>query len=251
MADPATIDCALRELAGFRMGPLELTDLIGQDVNLAVGTSVWEQTGRDERYAPTDFQRRLVSEGRLGPQDRARRLRVRRQRSPPGGRSRRGAGPPARRPGRSRPTRSPGRWPCSSTRRSTSSRAGRRAPRTSTPRCAWAPTTRGGRSSGATEIGLDVVAAAAGRARRGLPRRALPAQPGAAPSRSRRSRPADHRSPRMSAAVDPTTAPAAAPTTGTAPTSPTSGGCGPTTGPRPGSAWSCCDARHRPRRACG
>ena len=58
VADPATIDCALRELAGFRMGPLELTDLIGQDVNLAVGTSVWEQTGRDERYAPTDFQRR-------------------------------------------------------------------------------------------------------------------------------------------------------------------------------------------------
>ena len=54
VADPATIDCALRELGGFRMGPLELTDLIGQDVNLAVGTSVWEQTGRDERYAPTD-----------------------------------------------------------------------------------------------------------------------------------------------------------------------------------------------------
>jgi 3-hydroxybutyryl-CoA dehydrogenase len=66
VADAATIDFALRELAGFRMGPMELTDLIGQDVNLAVGTSVWEQTGRDERYAPTDFQRRLVSEGRLG-----------------------------------------------------------------------------------------------------------------------------------------------------------------------------------------
>ena len=61
VADPATIDYALRELAGFRMGPLELTDLIGQDVNLAVGTSVWEQTGRDERYAPTDYQRRLVA----------------------------------------------------------------------------------------------------------------------------------------------------------------------------------------------
>jgi 3-hydroxybutyryl-CoA dehydrogenase len=66
VADPATIDFALRELAGFRMGPMELTDLIGQDVNLAVGTSVWEQTGRDERYAPTDFQRRLVREGHLG-----------------------------------------------------------------------------------------------------------------------------------------------------------------------------------------
>ena len=66
VADPATIDYALRELAGFRMGPLELTDLIGQDVNLAVGTSVWEQTGRDERYAPTDYQRRLVQDGHLG-----------------------------------------------------------------------------------------------------------------------------------------------------------------------------------------
>jgi 3-hydroxybutyryl-CoA dehydrogenase len=66
VADAATIDLALREYAGFRMGPLELTDLIGQDVNLAVGTSVWEQTGRDPRYAPTDFQRELVAEGRLG-----------------------------------------------------------------------------------------------------------------------------------------------------------------------------------------
>ena len=45
---------------------MELTDLIGQDVNLAVGTSVWEQTGRDERYAPTDLQRQLVADGRLG-----------------------------------------------------------------------------------------------------------------------------------------------------------------------------------------
>jgi 3-hydroxybutyryl-CoA dehydrogenase len=66
VADAATIDWVLREHGGFPMGPLELTDFIGQDVNLAVGTSVWEQTGRDERYAPTDFQRRLVQEGRLG-----------------------------------------------------------------------------------------------------------------------------------------------------------------------------------------
>jgi len=66
VADAATIDFAIRQMGGFRMGPLELTDLIGQDVNLAVSTSVWEQTGRDERYAPTDFQRRLVADGRLG-----------------------------------------------------------------------------------------------------------------------------------------------------------------------------------------
>jgi len=66
VADAATIDLAMREVGGFRMGPMELTDLIGQDVNLAVGTSVWEQTGHDERYAPTAFQRRLVADGRLG-----------------------------------------------------------------------------------------------------------------------------------------------------------------------------------------
>ena len=65
LVDPATVDLALRE-AGFRMGPFDLTDLIGQDVNLAVGESVWRQTGEDPRYAPTDFQRDLVREGRLG-----------------------------------------------------------------------------------------------------------------------------------------------------------------------------------------
>jgi 3-hydroxybutyryl-CoA dehydrogenase len=65
VADAATLDAALRR-AGFRMGPLELTDLIGQDVNLAVGTSVWEQTGHDPRYEPTALQRDLVASGRLG-----------------------------------------------------------------------------------------------------------------------------------------------------------------------------------------
>src|SRR5664279_2696173 len=39
-ADPATIDAVLRESGGFRMGPLELTDLLGQDVNLAACRSV-------------------------------------------------------------------------------------------------------------------------------------------------------------------------------------------------------------------
>jgi 3-hydroxybutyryl-CoA dehydrogenase len=64
-ASPAVVDACLRS-AGFRMGPLELTDLIGQDVNLAVGTSVWRQTQRDPRYAPTAFQEELVGAGRLG-----------------------------------------------------------------------------------------------------------------------------------------------------------------------------------------
>ncbi len=65
LAAAADIDAALRSV-GFRMGPLELTDLIGQDVNLAVGTSVWQQTGRDPRYAPTAYQQGLVAAGHLG-----------------------------------------------------------------------------------------------------------------------------------------------------------------------------------------
>ncbi len=65
VADAATLDEALRR-TGFLMGPLELTDFIGQDVNLAVGTSVWEQTGRDPRYEPTALQQQLVAAGHLG-----------------------------------------------------------------------------------------------------------------------------------------------------------------------------------------
>lgn len=65
-ADAATIDAVMREAGGFRMGPLELTDLIGQDVNLAVSHSVWEATGYDPRYAPSAYQRTLVEAGRLG-----------------------------------------------------------------------------------------------------------------------------------------------------------------------------------------
>lgn len=66
VADAATIDHALREHGGFPMGPFQLTDLIGQDINLAVGTSVWLQTGRDPRYAPVQLQRDLVEGGHLG-----------------------------------------------------------------------------------------------------------------------------------------------------------------------------------------
>lgn len=63
--DAATIDAALRE-AGFRMGPFELVDTIGLDVNLAVSESVWEAFGRAPRYLPHALQRALVQAGRLG-----------------------------------------------------------------------------------------------------------------------------------------------------------------------------------------
>ena len=66
VAAPATIDAVLREAGGFPLGPFELTDLVGQDVNLAVSRSVWEQTFHDPRYAPTVYQQRLVDAGRFG-----------------------------------------------------------------------------------------------------------------------------------------------------------------------------------------
>ncbi|MFE6227030.1 MULTISPECIES: 3-hydroxyacyl-CoA dehydrogenase [unclassified Streptomyces] len=65
-ADPATIDAALRECGGFRMGPFELTDLIGQDVNEAVTRSVWDSFFQDPKFTPSLAQRRLVESGRLG-----------------------------------------------------------------------------------------------------------------------------------------------------------------------------------------
>lgn len=66
VSDAATVDAVLRDGGGFPLGPLELSDLIGQDVNLAVATSVWTQTFHDPRYAPTVWQQRLVEGGRLG-----------------------------------------------------------------------------------------------------------------------------------------------------------------------------------------
>ncbi|MFF4099950.1 3-hydroxyacyl-CoA dehydrogenase [Streptomyces sp. NPDC001903] len=65
-ADPATIDAVLRESGGFKMGPFQLTDLIGQDVNEAVTRSVWESFFRSPKFTPSLSQRRLVQSGRLG-----------------------------------------------------------------------------------------------------------------------------------------------------------------------------------------
>ncbi|MEU5419379.1 3-hydroxyacyl-CoA dehydrogenase [Streptomyces sp. NPDC020667] len=65
-ADPATIDAVLRECGGFPMGPFELTDLIGQDVNEAVTRSVHEAFFHDPKFRPSLAQRRLVEAGRLG-----------------------------------------------------------------------------------------------------------------------------------------------------------------------------------------
>jgi 3-hydroxybutyryl-CoA dehydrogenase len=66
VADAPTIDWALRELGGFRMGPFLLMDFIGNDVNYAVTESVWRATYFDARYRPSVTQRRLVEAGWLG-----------------------------------------------------------------------------------------------------------------------------------------------------------------------------------------
>lgn len=66
IADVATIDWALRTLGGFKMGPFELMDLIGNDVNYAVTRSVFEAMYFDPRYRPSLTQRRLVESGWLG-----------------------------------------------------------------------------------------------------------------------------------------------------------------------------------------
>ena len=66
IADYATIDAAMRELGKFRMGPFELMDFIGNDVNLAVTRSVFEAFFYDPRYRPSLTQQRLVEAGFLG-----------------------------------------------------------------------------------------------------------------------------------------------------------------------------------------
>ncbi len=65
-APAVAIDAVMRDAGGFRMGPFELMDLIGHDVNLAVTSSVWEAYHYDARYTPSVAQRELVDAGFLG-----------------------------------------------------------------------------------------------------------------------------------------------------------------------------------------
>lgn len=66
IADFATIDWAMKELGGFRMGPFELMDFIGNDVNYAVTESVFEAFYFDPRYKPSFTQKRYMEAGYLG-----------------------------------------------------------------------------------------------------------------------------------------------------------------------------------------
>jgi len=65
-ASPATVDAVMREAGGFRMGPFELMDLIGHDVNFEVTRSMYTSCFNDPRYLPSILQQELVAAGRLG-----------------------------------------------------------------------------------------------------------------------------------------------------------------------------------------
>lgn len=60
------VDRILKEVGGFKMGPFELMDLIGIDVNYSVTCSVWEAYANEPRFAPHKLQKQMVDEKRFG-----------------------------------------------------------------------------------------------------------------------------------------------------------------------------------------
>lgn len=66
VADFATIDWALKTIGGFRMGPFELMDMIGHDVNYVVTETVFTAFYFDPKFKPSFTQKRLLEAGFLG-----------------------------------------------------------------------------------------------------------------------------------------------------------------------------------------
>lgn len=66
IADFATIDWAMKEIGGFRMGPFELMDYIGNDINYTVTETVFTAFYFDQRYKPAFTQKRMSEAGYLG-----------------------------------------------------------------------------------------------------------------------------------------------------------------------------------------
>jgi 3-hydroxybutyryl-CoA dehydrogenase len=66
LADIATIDWAMTELGGFRMGPFTLMDYIGNDINYTVTETVFTAFYYDSRYKPSFTQKRLAEAGYFG-----------------------------------------------------------------------------------------------------------------------------------------------------------------------------------------
>jgi len=65
MIEPRGMDSLMRS-AGFKMGPCELSDLIGHDVNYAVTESLYESFNRASRFTPSPVQKQLVDKNHLG-----------------------------------------------------------------------------------------------------------------------------------------------------------------------------------------
>ena len=66
LANVSTIDWAMKEIGGFRMGPFQLMDFIGNDINYTVSETVFKAFYYDGRYKPSFEQKRLVDAGHLG-----------------------------------------------------------------------------------------------------------------------------------------------------------------------------------------
>lgn len=60
------VDSVLKECGGFKMGPFELMDLIGIDINYHVTQSVWDSFNKEPRFAPHLIQKQMVDAGKLG-----------------------------------------------------------------------------------------------------------------------------------------------------------------------------------------
>lgn len=60
------IDRIVKKSGGFKMGPFELMDMIGNDVNFSVTSSIYEQMFHDPRFRPSPIQQQLVEAGLLG-----------------------------------------------------------------------------------------------------------------------------------------------------------------------------------------
>ncbi|SHG01706.1 3-hydroxybutyryl-CoA dehydrogenase [Fodinibius roseus] len=66
VADVPTIDWAMKEIGGFKMGPFQLMDLIGNDINYKVSKTIFEEFFYDPRFKPSFTQKRMVEAGHLG-----------------------------------------------------------------------------------------------------------------------------------------------------------------------------------------
>ncbi|HIA35376.1 MAG TPA: 3-hydroxybutyryl-CoA dehydrogenase, partial [Flavobacteriales bacterium] len=66
IANVPTIDWAMKEFGGFKMGPFELMDFIGNDINYEVTSTVFKEFFYDPRYKPSFTQKRMVEANRLG-----------------------------------------------------------------------------------------------------------------------------------------------------------------------------------------